>query len=306
MKVINHYDPVKLKQRDNPIFLVDFSWLLCNSYYAYRKNPRYMVENRYVGDIISFIERITHLMSCYPDSLLIFCLDGSNLLRKDIYPEYKAGRYHSDDLWDNYEEIMQIIAGLDKVLFAYDNQWEADDVMYTLIQEYKSYSSPLYLYTSDQDMDPYLNNNIQTGIVKFTSIKNGNIVPITYNDQQKKHGYDPRYMVKIKILCGDSHNNVKGFKYFRKKQAQQIVECGKEANISLLQMMDGTFPEKMPANLIKICKSRIQKHGAKECKEMIALNSQIIPLHRISNLNLIQLQGSFEPFNELLTILNSE
>ena len=64
------------------------------------------------------------------------------------------------------------------------------------------------------------------------------------------------------------------------------------------------FPTNMPANLIKICESQIRKHGRENCKEMIELNQQVIPPHKIPGLNLIQLQGSFDPFNELLSMLN--
>jgi 5'-3' exonuclease len=244
-------------------------------------------------------------MNNYPNSAFVFCMDGSKSFRKNIYPEYKAGRKRPDDLWDNYLEIMETVAGLDKVLFAFNDLYEADDIMFTLVKEYYSYLSPLFLYTSDQDMDPYLTNNVQTGVFKFTQIRGGAPVPIVLDSREDVLGYHPIHMIGVKTICGDPHNSVKGFKYFQKKSAQEIIKWVERSGISLMDMIRGTFPENMPKNLIQMIRKRSEIEGSVDLTiQMLERNQKLVTLVKVPNLRLVQLEGSFDPLQKISNLMH--
>lgn len=130
----------------NKLILVDTSWLLNRSYYAFKDLKDY--HNRPIGALFgatNFMKTILKL-----NIPTVFCLDSKSEFRKEINPEYKANR-NSINAWQLHDDLKELTKGLSNVYFADSEGLEADDVIFSLAYQLHE-KFDIVVYSSDKDL----------------------------------------------------------------------------------------------------------------------------------------------------------
>lgn len=146
---------------------------------------------------------------------------GTNIRkRKEIYPEYKAGRKKAPD--DFYAQIPVLIDLLESFSWPFyeADDYEADDIMATLAVKAEAEGIETLLISSDLDL-------LQAVTDKTTmyALKKGlsNIVRFDPAEYRNKFGVDVEQCVDFKALMGDSSDNIPGVAGIGKKTAADLL-----------------------------------------------------------------------------------
>jgi 5'-3' exonuclease len=224
MNRVDYIEPLK-GSIPKDIILVDFSWLLHKSYYAYQHlsipiNGVTVV----TGDIYGSCRSLFSLIKKKPYASVILCLDDKTSFRKDIQEDYKAGRERQDKdaIYSKLDETIQVMSLLPNVYVSFGDDLEADDVMFTLASMFTEMRT-IYIYTGDDD----LMQAIQGNVVIWRNIK-GKLAEIGPDQVMEKYGVPPDRLAHLWAIIGDSSDNIKGIPRFPSKAAALIAsdpEC---------------------------------------------------------------------------------
>lgn len=141
--------------------------------------------------------------------------------RREIYPEYKAGRKPAPP--DFYEQIPILYELLDAFgwpLYECDD-YEADDIMGTFALEAEKKGIETLLLTSDLDALQLIGHK-----TKVYALKNGlsNIEEFDVEYFEKKYGINVHQFLDLKSLKGDSSDNLPGVPGIGEKTAIQLLQ----------------------------------------------------------------------------------
>ena len=187
--------------------------------------------------------------SQHPDRV-VFVLDGEPKKRLEVYPEYKANRVLKEDdpkidalkiFHEQKDEIIKLLSSSFPVSVVYHPEYEADDVIYTIIKNSAS-CIDITVVSSDTDFTQLFD--------EFNNVS-------VYNPVQKKylekHSCD---YVLWKSLKGDPCDNIVGFVGVGGVTAEKMVHdpCLLESFLS----EDDSRVEKLELNLSLVKLQHIQ------------------------------------------------
>ena len=147
---------------------------------------------------------------------------GTNIRkRREIYPEYKAGRKKAPD--DFYEQIPILYELLDAFgwpLYELDD-YEADDILGAFAVEATKKGIETCLLTSDLDA-----LQLVGPLVKVYALKNGlsNIEEFHVDAFESKYGLRVDQFLDLKSLMGDSSDNLPGVPGIGQKNGTQLLQ----------------------------------------------------------------------------------
>ena len=141
--------------------------------------------------------------------------------RRELYPEYKAGRVKpGDDFYAQIPLLEELIKGLGWNFVELDN-YEADDIIGTLSKQAdKSGDWETYIISSDLDMLQIVDENTHMWrILKgFTNIEQINVPEL-----EAKYGIKKSQFLDLKSLKGDSSDNIPGVPGIGEKTAVKLL-----------------------------------------------------------------------------------
>lgn len=150
--------------------------------------------------------------------------------RREIYPEYKAGRKAAPpDFYAQIPILHELLEALSWPLYELDD-YEADDIMGTLARQAEAEGLETCLISSDLDMLQCLAPNTHMYALKkgFSQIE-----MYRPEDFERKYGIDVEQFLDLKSLKGDSSDNIPG-----------VPGVGEKGAIKLLQQyrtLDGIY-----------------------------------------------------------------
>jgi DNA polymerase-1 len=140
--------------------------------------------------------------------------------REDIYPDYKGTRSKMDeDLNRQMERIFQVVEVLNIPILSLAG-YEADDIIGTVIERYKSEPINFRIITGDRDLLQLLNDNVT---VALPSRQGADTIYDT-NAFIEKYAIRPDQLVDLKALMGDSSDNIPGVKGIGEKTATKFLQ----------------------------------------------------------------------------------
>lgn len=259
------------------MLLVDGNNLLLRAYFKF-KGKGFTNGKVQTGGIYGFFKILHANIVRFRINKVVICFDHrKSKHRLDIYPEYKAHRQKISEDWTNifsvqFPIIRRILRNLG-ITYIWDNncinEAESDDYLALLYQR-NCVSNDIFLLSSDEDFVQLLNYpNIKI-------INPSKDALITTKNCKEVYGYEYNQAVDMKVLIGDTSDNITGVKGVGPKTALKILE-----KQTAKQYLDKVDPALYKRNLLLIdlfyylTKHPITElpiHGKKHKKDMVTLN----------------------------------
>lgn len=180
-------------------------------------------DGRYTNGIYGFMNIFNKLLSeCTPDRVAIAFDVKAPTFRNEMYSEYKAGRKGMPD------ELAQQMPVLKNLLTAMGYKiveqagWEADDILGTLSAQVKG-NDKCFIATGDRDSLQLVSENT-TVLLASTKMGKTQSVPYDCAKIMEEYGVEPKQMIEIKALQGDSSDNIPGVAGVGAKTAGDLIQ----------------------------------------------------------------------------------
>ena len=175
------------------------------------------------GGVFGFVSLSIELIKKLKPDYVAVAWDkrGTNIQkRKDIYPEYKAGRKPAPpDFYEQIPILYELLEAFGWPLYEIDG-YEADDIMATFSCEASEKGIGTDLITSDLDALQALAPNVEV-----YALKNGlsNLEKFDVQSFEEKYGIKIDQFLDYKALVGDSSDNIPGVAGIGKKTASTLL-----------------------------------------------------------------------------------
>lgn len=214
------------------LILIDTSWLLLRSNYAF-KNLHVELKNGDVlpsGHLYGVVKTLRQIRMAYPESKIVFCLDGHASRGKELDPAYKANRERGGyDPFTDLGVLVNMVLTYPNTSVMYHKQLEADELISSVV--YWARTSRLYdnvyIFSADNDMlqllgeKTYFANAFVKGAFSVVDEK------AYYNDEKWFKKFlctNIKALPLFRALVGDASDNLSGFPRLRKKKAKEWAE----------------------------------------------------------------------------------
>jgi len=233
------------------LYVLDGSGFLFRAYYSLP--PIKDKNGNDAGAIFGFYRMILKLLQEKPEKFIIVFDPGKKTKRMETFKEYKANRPEIDDSFKR--QIPQIIEIAKQSWFDVEviPEYEADDVIASLVKNYKWES---VVVSSDKDLKQLIDDK-----TKFLEPKSMELI-----DKKKfieDYWFEPKWMVLYLALLWDSSDNIPWVKWIWKKTASKIVAEFPTYD-DLIENLD-KLPEKIRVKI-------------KENKEQLKQNIELVSL----------------------------
>jgi len=240
------------------LFLLDAYALIFRSYYAFIKNPRVTSKGLNTSAIFGFLLTLEEvLQKQHPTHIAVAFDNATPTFRHVMYKEYKANRSATP------EDIIKSVPYIKRLIEAYNIPiiecpgFEADDVIGTLSKIASERGFETYMMTPDKDYAQLVKDNVYM----FKPSRSGND-SVLWGVEDIKREFavdDPKKVIDILALMGDSSDNIPGAPGVGPKTAQKLVaDWGSaEGVIQNSQKLSGKLKEIIEANNESIKLSKI-------------------------------------------------
>jgi len=241
--------------------LIDAYNLFARNYIV---NPTMSKHGYYVGGSLGFIRSIGVLAEKFQPSKIIVCWEGGGAQRRrDIYPEYKAGRkpirlnrskIYEDipDTRENFNHQVKLSTELLSYLpiqQMYVPDCEADDII-GYVARHRLDEQKAIIISMDQDFHQLLNPNVTQYSPSLKKILDENYV-------LERYGVTSENFVTARCFIGDSSDNISGIKGCGfKTLCKRFPELGKPGFVSV-------------EDIINQCQQRIESSNLKMYQKII-------------------------------------
>ena len=199
-----------------------------NLAFRYKHNKTKKFANEYM-------KLIQSLANSYNCNKLIVLADGGSYYRKNIFPEYKNNRKEliEKQTEEEKQEFLEFLDDFNDTLKLIDSTYtvikfmgvEADDIAAYITKKYTDKLQHVWLISSDKDWDLLINNNVS----RFSYRTRKETTIDTWNQH---YSYNPEDHISIKVLIGDSGDNIPGVNQIGIKRAESLIkQYGSALNI---------------------------------------------------------------------------
>ena len=157
-----------------------------------------------------------------PDAVCVaFDLHGPTFRHK-MYDGYKATRHPMpEELAQQMPVMKQVLAAMNIPVYACQG-WEADDVIGTVSRICSNNEWECVIVTGDRDSLQLIDENVH---VKLVISKMGQTSATLYDVEkfQQEYGFEPKKLIDLKALMGDSSDNIPGVAGVGPKTATELL-----------------------------------------------------------------------------------
>jgi DNA polymerase-1 len=176
------------------------------------------------GGVFGFASLAIELIKKLEPDYVVVAWDkkGTNIRkRREIYPEYKAGRKKApDDFYAQLPLLFELLEAFGWPLYELDD-YEADDILGAFAKQATEKGVETDLLTSDLDALQLI-----APLTKVYALKNGlsNLEEFDVEHFEKKYGINVEQFLDLKSLKGDSSDNLPGVPGIGEKTAIQLLQ----------------------------------------------------------------------------------
>lgn len=204
------------------LVVIDGKSVFYRGYYAMPELS--MADGTPTGGVYGFVSLAIELIKKLEPDYVAVAWDkrGTNIRkRRELYPEYKAGRKPApDDFYQQIPILHELLDAFGWPLYEIDD-YEADDILGAFARQAESRGIETCLITSDLDALQLI-----SPMTKVYAMKNGlrNIEEFTAEHFEEKYGIRTEQFLDLKALKGDSSDNLPGVPGIGKKTAVKLLQ----------------------------------------------------------------------------------
>ena len=183
-------------------------------------------DNRPTNAIYGFLNILLNLLrENQPDEVAIAWDLKAPTFRHKMFDGYKATRHGMpDDLVQQMPVLKELLAELGFVMVSREG-WEADDLLGTLSAAAATRGDECLLATGDRDSLQLVNEHV-TVLLASTRGSRSETVPMDPEAIREKYGLEnPRQLIEVKSLMGDTSDNIPGVPGVGEKTALALVQA---------------------------------------------------------------------------------
>lgn len=136
---------------------------------------------------------------------MVFCADRNPTIKKGMYPQYKESRAHARDI-EIQKEVMERVLELCGFTVLYEEGYEADDFIYSVVTKMKDQYDHVYIHTGDSDLYFLVSDNVS---IAKTHSRTKEVTMENYSYMFKKGKFTPYNMITfMKVLNGDTSDDI--------------------------------------------------------------------------------------------------
>jgi len=212
----------KIKKTDH-FYLIDGSGYIFRAYYALPPLTR-KSDGLPTGAVNGFCSMLFKLLEDSksennlqkPTHFAVIFDSARKTFRNEIYSDYKANRSDPpEDLAPQFEYIRKSVIAFNLPSVDLIN-YEADDLIATYTQQILEKGAKVTIVSSDKDLMQLYKKDVRI----FDPMKNKFITP---EDINNKFGVDPKKVIDVQALAGDSSDNVPGVPGIGVKTAAELI-----------------------------------------------------------------------------------
>ena len=166
---------------------------------------------------------LTAISETKPDTI-VFAFDvHAPTFRHEFYKEYKAGRHATPkELIDQFPVIKELLGYLGYPIIAIES-WEADDILGTISRICEEQGASCVISTGDRDSLQLIGEHTS---VRLSTTKMGAPVSTMMDVPAvfEKYGVEPKELIEVKALMGDSSDNIPGVPGIGEKTALDLIQ----------------------------------------------------------------------------------
>jgi DNA polymerase I len=206
----------------NRLILIDGNNLLYRSYFAtayagnFMKNSKGFPTNALYG----FTNMINKIILEEKPTYILVAFDKGPSFRIEQFEAYKDGRLETpDELKVQFPKAKELLTAMGIKYYEIDN-YEADDIIGTFAKycdEAKDFIGTII--SSDRDLLQLISEDVEIKLLKQKDY-------IRYSKESfiKEYGFEPKHIVDLKALQGDSSDNIPGVKGVGEKTALKLIQ----------------------------------------------------------------------------------
>ena len=183
-------------------------------------------DNRPTNAIYGFLNILLNLLrENQPDEVAIAWDLKAPTFRHKMYDGYKATRHGMpEELAQQMPVLKELLAQLGFVMVSREG-WEADDLLGTLSAATAARGDECLLATGDRDSLQLVNDHV-TVLLAATRGGRSETVPMDPEAIREKYGLEnPRQLIEVKSLMGDTSDNIPGVPGVGEKTALALVQA---------------------------------------------------------------------------------
>ena len=181
-------------------------------------------EGQPTNAIFGFLNIMNKLLDeVSPDALCVTFDRSAPTFRHLAYDQYKANRKGMpDELASQMPLLKEVLSALNIPMYELDG-WEADDLLGTIARLDEEDGWDTVIVTGDKDS---LQLVTEKTTVKLVSTRMGHTTTrdVTPDSFREEYGFDPKNMIDLKALMGDSSDNYPGVKGVGEKTAMALIQ----------------------------------------------------------------------------------
>ncbi|WP_096269771.1 5'-3' exonuclease [Paucisalibacillus globulus] len=205
------------------ILLVDGMALLFRGFFATSIRGNFMKNENGVptNGVYQFLRYLLNAVDTFQPTHVICCWDmGSKTFRTTMYEDYKGNRSAPpEELIPQFDLVKEVVDAFDMPNIGIEN-FEADDCIGTLARQFSNENEVLIL-TGDQDILQLVEPGISVAIMRKGQ---GNYEVFTEENFYEKKGLQPKQIIDLKGLMGDTSDNYPGVKGIGEKTALKLLQ----------------------------------------------------------------------------------
>ena len=208
--------------KSNKLFFLDAYALIYRAYYAFIKNPRINSKGMNTSAILGFVNTLEDVLKKENPTHIGIAFDPSGpTFRHEAFEAYKAQREETP------EAIRAAVPIIKEIIRAYNipilevSGYEADDVIGTLATEAGKEGIMTYMMTPDKDYGQLVTDHVFMYRPKYGD-KEFEVMGV----EQVKAKFDiqdPKQVIDMLGLMGDSSDNIPGCPGVGEKTAQKLI-----------------------------------------------------------------------------------
>ena len=181
-------------------------------------------DGRYTNAIFGFLNIMNSLLrECEPDEVAVAFDLKHPTFRHEMYDGYKGTRHAMpDELAQQMPILKELLTDLGYRQVSATG-WEADDILGTLAAACEARRDDCFLATGDRD-SLQLVSETTTVLLATSAMGRSKTETMDLDAIHEKYGIEPKQLIEVKSLMGDTSDNIPGVKGIGEKTAMTLVK----------------------------------------------------------------------------------